>query len=174
MFKYMDTACKQIHTSFGDKAKTWELVSFCVHVLEILVTEFKAGQQLAIGFSSTKLAATASVDGVMRSSPSPPPHCAGDIEHYCYGFYENKNNIKILMRYHDYFAQPEHDPFNGNYTEVLAPYRIPLANQDVQTPAAVQTLSLNCANQNVPTVFLLQHSTYTSSWQSFTRKWVSL
>ena len=58
MFKYMDTAYKQLHASFGDKAKTWELVSFCV--LEIFVTEFKAGQQLAIGFSSTKLAATGS------------------------------------------------------------------------------------------------------------------
>ena len=58
MFKYMDTAYKQLHASFGDKTKTWELVSFCI--LEIFVTEFKAGQQLAIGFSSTKLAATGS------------------------------------------------------------------------------------------------------------------
>ena len=58
MFKYMDTAYKQLHTSFGDKVKTWELVSFCV--LEIFVMEFKAGQQLALGFSSTKLAATGS------------------------------------------------------------------------------------------------------------------
>ena len=58
MFKYMDTAYKQLHASFGDKAKTWELVSFCV--LEIFITEFKAGQQLAIGFSSTKLSATGS------------------------------------------------------------------------------------------------------------------
>ena len=38
--------------------KTWELVSFCV--LKLFVTEFKAGQQLAIGFSSTKLAMTGS------------------------------------------------------------------------------------------------------------------
>ena len=58
MFKYMDTAYKQLHASFGDKAKTWELVSFCV--LKLFVTEFKTGQQLAIGFSSTKLAATGS------------------------------------------------------------------------------------------------------------------
>ena len=58
MFKYMDTAYKQLHASFGDKVKTWELVSFCI--LEIFVTEFKAGQQLAIGFSSTKLATTGS------------------------------------------------------------------------------------------------------------------
>ena len=58
MFKYMDTAYKQLHALFGDKAKTWELVSFCI--LEIFVTEFKAGQQLAIGFSSTKLATTGS------------------------------------------------------------------------------------------------------------------
>ena len=56
IFKYMDTAYKQLYASFGDKAKTWELVLFCV--LEIFVTEFKAGQQLAIGFSSTKLATT--------------------------------------------------------------------------------------------------------------------
>ena len=56
IFKYMDTAYKQLNASFGDKAKTWELVSFCV--LEIFVTEFKAGQQLAIGFSSTKLSTT--------------------------------------------------------------------------------------------------------------------
>ena len=58
MFKYMDTAYKQLHASFGDKAKTWELVSFCI--LEIFVTELKSGQQLAIGFSSTKLATTGS------------------------------------------------------------------------------------------------------------------
>ena len=58
MFKYMDTAYKQLIASFGDKSKTWELVSFCI--LEIFITEFKAGQQLAIGFSSTKLAATGS------------------------------------------------------------------------------------------------------------------
>ena len=58
IFKYMDTSYKQLHASFGDKAKTWELVSFCV--LELFVTEFKAGQQLAIGFSSTKLATTGS------------------------------------------------------------------------------------------------------------------
>ena len=63
-----------------------------------------------------------------------------------------------FQSYHDYFAQPEHNPFNGDYTEVLAPYRIPLANQDVPTPAMVQTLSLNCASQNVPTAFLLQHN----------------
>ena len=56
IFKYIDTTYKQLHASFGDKVKTWELVSFCV--LEIFTTEFKAGQQLAIGFSSTKLAAT--------------------------------------------------------------------------------------------------------------------
>ena len=55
---YLDTAYKQLHASFGDKAKTWELVSFCI--LKIFVTEFKAGQQLAIGFSSTNLAATGS------------------------------------------------------------------------------------------------------------------
>ena len=59
--------------------------------------------------------------------------------------------------YHNYFAQPQHDPFSGNYTEVLALYRIPLANQDVLTPAKVQMLSLNCASQNVPIAFLLQH-----------------
>ena len=58
LFRYMDTAYKQLHASFGDKAKTWELVSFCV--LEIFVTEFKTEQQLAIGFSSTKLATTGS------------------------------------------------------------------------------------------------------------------
>ena len=60
--------------------------------------------------------------------------------------------------YRDCFAQPEHNPFSGDYTEVLAPYRIPLANQDVPTQANVQTLSLNCASQNVPTAFLLQHN----------------
>ena len=62
-----------------------------------------------------------------------------------------------FQSYCHYFAQPQHDPFNGDYTEVLAPYRIPLANQDVPTPITVQTLSLNCASQNVLTAFLLQH-----------------
>ena len=60
--------------------------------------------------------------------------------------------------YQNYFAQPDHDPFKGNYSKVLAPYQIPLANQDVPTPATVQTLSFNCANQNIPTAFLLQHN----------------
>ena len=64
---------------------------------------------------------------------------------------------ETFQSYQNYFAQPEHDPFNGNYTEVLATYQIPLANQDVPTPATVQTLSLKCANQNVLTAFLLQH-----------------
>ena len=58
MFKYMDTTYKQLYASFGDKGKTWELVFFCI--LEIFATEFKTGQQLAIGFSSTKLAVTGS------------------------------------------------------------------------------------------------------------------
>ena len=58
MFKYMDTVYKQLYASFGDKAQTWELVSFCI--LKVFIMEFKAGQQLAIGFSSTKLVATGS------------------------------------------------------------------------------------------------------------------
>ena len=62
-----------------------------------------------------------------------------------------------FQSYHNYFAQPEHDPFNRDYTEVLTPYQIPLANQDILTLATVQTLSLNCVRQNVPTAFLLQH-----------------
>ena len=62
----------------------------------------------------------------------------------------------VSQTYCDYFAQPEHDLFSGEYTDVLAPYQIPLVNQDVLTPSTAQTLSLNCASQNVPTAFLLQ------------------
>lgn len=56
IFKHMDAVYKQLFTSFDDKVKTGELLSFCI--LEMFITEFKSAQELAIGFRSTKVATT--------------------------------------------------------------------------------------------------------------------
>ena len=60
-----------------------------------------------------------------------------------------------LHYYRDYFSDPRTDVFQGNYAAALQPYRVPLAYQNVQTPAHVQELALSCKNQNVPSTFLL-------------------
>jgi hypothetical protein len=61
-----------------------------------------------------------------------------------------------LVSYQNYFADAQNDPFNGDYTQALLPYAVPAAN--AMTPAAVNTLAINCRNQNVPTAFVLLHS----------------
>ena len=60
-----------------------------------------------------------------------------------------------LHYYRDYFSDPRTDVFQGNYAAALQPYGVPLANQNVPTPARVQELALSCQNQNVPSAFLL-------------------
>jgi hypothetical protein len=62
----------------------------------------------------------------------------------------------VLCYYRDYFGNPSNDPFDGAYTQVLHPYAVPLANQNILTPAQVQTLALSGQTQNVPSAFLLQ------------------
>ena len=57
--------------------------------------------------------------------------------------------------YRDFFTDPSTDVFQGNYAAALAPYAVPLANQNVPTPARVQEQALSCHNQNVPSAFLL-------------------
>ena len=40
-----------------------------------------------------------------------------------------------LFHYRDVFADPATDVFQGNYEAALATYEVPLANQNVPTPA---------------------------------------
>ena len=60
-----------------------------------------------------------------------------------------------LFHYRDYFSDPANDVFQGNYAAALAPYEVPLANQNAPTPAVVQEQALSCHSQNVPSAFLL-------------------
>ena len=60
-----------------------------------------------------------------------------------------------LFYYRDYFSDPANDVFQGNYAAALAPYEVPLANQNAPTPAVVQEQALSCHSQNVPSAFLL-------------------
>ena len=60
-----------------------------------------------------------------------------------------------LCYYRDFFTDPSSDVFQGNYAAALAPYSVPLANQNVTTPARVQEQALSCHSQNVPSAFLL-------------------
>lgn len=61
-----------------------------------------------------------------------------------------------VAHYRDFFADPANDVFNGEYTDALLPYVIP----GIQlSPAEVRTLACNCQSQNIPTAFLLQHTT---------------
>ena len=60
-----------------------------------------------------------------------------------------------LYYYRDFFTDPASDVFQGNYAAALEPYAVPLANQNVPTPATVQEQALSCHNQNVPSAFLL-------------------
>ena len=59
--------------------------------------------------------------------------------------------------YMSFFQDQQNDPFLGNYAAALGPYLVPVANQNVATPADVQELALNCQRQSVPTAFLLLH-----------------
>ena len=56
--------------------------------------------------------------------------------------------------YRDYFNDPAHDVFLGEYTEVLAPYA-----PGHHTPEVVRTLACNSRSQQVPTAFILMHTT---------------
>ena len=58
-----------------------------------------------------------------------------------------------LFHYRDYFSDPANDVFQGNYAAALAPYEVPLANQNAPTPAVVQEQALSCHSQNVPSAF---------------------
>ena len=63
----------------------------------------------------------------------------------------------VACHYRDFFSDASNDPFSGNYTQVLNPYGVPLANQNVLSPAEVQQqLALSGQTQRVPSAFLLQ------------------
>ena len=55
--------------------------------------------------------------------------------------------------YRDYFADASKDVFNGDYTNILAPYAVPAANAAL--PNAVRQLAFNSRAQNIPTAFIL-------------------
>lgn len=60
--------------------------------------------------------------------------------------------------YIDYFSDAAHDPFNGQYAQVLAPYDVPLQNvPPAYTPDNIRTLVIGARAQRVPTAFLLYH-----------------
>ncbi len=61
------------------------------------------------------------------------------------------------MKYQLFFDDAGHDPFGGDYAEAMAPYLVPLANNNATAPATVRNLACNCASNNVPTAFLLLH-----------------
>ena len=62
----------------------------------------------------------------------------------------------VSCLYRDYFSDAANDPFRGDYTQVLSPYGVPLANQNILSPAEVQQLALSGQTQRVPSAFLLQ------------------
>ena len=62
----------------------------------------------------------------------------------------------VSCLYRDYFSDAANDPFRGDYTQVLSPYGVPLANQNIISPAEVQQLALSGQTQHVPSAFLLQ------------------
>ena len=49
----------------------------------------------------------------------------------------------VACHYRDFFSDASNDPFSGNYTQVLDPYGVPLANQNVLSPVEVQQLALS-------------------------------
>ena len=60
--------------------------------------------------------------------------------------------------YSNYFAEGDHDVFNGDYTAALAPYDVPLqANANVLSPEQIKNLVIGARTQRVPTAFLLLH-----------------
>ena len=58
--------------------------------------------------------------------------------------------------YRDYFADASKDVFNGEYTNILAPYAVPAANAVL--PNEVRQLAFNAKAQNIPTAFILLHN----------------
>lgn len=57
--------------------------------------------------------------------------------------------------YRDFFSDANNDPFNGDYAQVLQPYGVNLAGQNVPTPVEIQQLALSGQTQRVPSAFLL-------------------
>ena len=57
--------------------------------------------------------------------------------------------------YRDFFSDAANDPFNGNYTDCLAPYAVPAVG--ALAANVVRTLATTCRSQNVPTAYILQH-----------------
>ena len=65
-----------------------------------------------------------------------------------------------IRAYRAYFSRPETDPFSGNYTAVLYPYRVdPMNAAAAPTPASVAQQIYAASQQGDPTAFLQWHAT---------------
>ena len=65
-----------------------------------------------------------------------------------------------ICTYRAYFSCPETDPFSGDYTAVLEPYRVdPLNAAATPTPASVAQQIYAASQKGDPTAFLLWHAT---------------
>ena len=62
------------------------------------------------------------------------------------------------VQYREFFADAATDVFNGEYTDLLAPYITPVGLPATHTPQDCRTLAYDARNQGVPTAFLLQHN----------------
>jgi hypothetical protein len=60
--------------------------------------------------------------------------------------------------YATFFADANHDVFNGDYAAAMNPYDVPLqGNANLLSPEQVKTLVVGARAQRVPTAFLLFH-----------------
>jgi hypothetical protein len=60
--------------------------------------------------------------------------------------------------YSNFFADANHDIFNGDYASAMAPYDVPLqGNANVLAPEQVKSLVVGARAQRVPTAFILYH-----------------
>ena len=65
-----------------------------------------------------------------------------------------------IRTYRAYFSRPETDPFSGNFTAVLDPYRVyPMNAAAAPPPASVAQQIYAARQQEDPTAFLLWHAT---------------
>ena len=65
-----------------------------------------------------------------------------------------------IRTYCAYFSRPETDPFSGDYTAVLAPYRVDLMNAAAAPTPAIGAQQIYAASQQgYPTAFLRWHAT---------------
>ena len=69
----------------------------------------------------------------------------------------NNGGQQAPAQYTNYFHvdTAANDVFNGEYTQAMGPYLVPVANNNAMAPADVADLACNCISQGVPSAFLL-------------------